>query len=82
MKETLKPQKVIMRGNTGRVSVVGIGIQNNKGIFDKIYNTLMNHHINVEMTSCSEINMTCYIDRNDVNQAQLLLHEVFFKEEK
>ena len=82
MKEILKPQKVIMRGNTGRVSVVGIGIQSNKGIFDKIYNTLMNHHINVEMTSCSEINMTCYIDRNDVNQAQLLLHEVFFKEEK
>lgn len=81
MKEILKPEKVIMRGNTGRVSVVGLGIQNHEGIFDKIYNTLMDHHINVEMTSCSEINMTCYIDRNDVNKAQLLLHEVFFKEE-
>ena len=35
------------------------------------------HDINVEMTSCSEINISCYIDRDDVKRAQVLLHEAF-----
>ena len=40
-------------------------------------NTLSNNGINVEMTSCSEINISCYIDRDDVRQAQILLHKAF-----
>jgi len=46
-------------------------------MFQKVYNTLMSHDINVEMTSCSEINISCYIDRDDVKKAQVLLHEAF-----
>ena len=44
---------------------------------EKVYNTLMSNNINVEMTSCSEINISCYIDRDDVKKAQVLLHEAF-----
>lgn len=46
-------------------------------MFQKAYNTLSNNGINVEMTSCSEINISCYIDRDDVRQAQILLHKAF-----
>lgn len=77
LKETLKPQKTIVRGNIGKVAVIGVGIKNNKGMFQKVYNTLMNNDINIEMTSCSEINISCYIDRDDVKKAQVLLHEAF-----
>lgn len=77
LKEILKPQKTIVRGNIGKVAVIGVGIKNNKGMFQKVYNTLMNNDINVEMTSCSEINISCYIDRDDVKKAQVLLHEAF-----
>ena len=77
LKEVLQPQKTIVRGNIGKVAVIGVGIKNNKGMFQKVYNTLMSHDINVEMTSCSEINISCYIDRDDVNKAQVLLHEAF-----
>lgn len=77
LKETLKPQKTIVRGNIGKVAVIGVGIKNNKGMFQKVYNTLMSNDINVEMTSCSEINISCYIDRDDVKKAQVLLHEAF-----
>ncbi len=75
--DILKPQKTIVRGNVGKVTIVGIGIKANKGIFQRVYNTLMSHHIDVEMTSCSEINISCYIDRDDVKKAQVLLHEEF-----
>ncbi|MCD7893672.1 MAG: aspartate kinase [Erysipelotrichaceae bacterium] len=77
LKPILKPQKTIVRGNIGKVAVVGVGIKNNKGMYQKVYNTLMSHGINVEMTSCSEINISCYIDRDDVQEAQVLLHEAF-----
>lgn len=77
IKDILKPQKTIVRGNIGKVAVIGVGIKNNKGMFHKVYSTLLNNDINVEMTSCSEINISCYIDRDDVKKAQVLLHEAF-----
>jgi aspartate kinase len=77
MKPLLNPYRTIVRGNIGKVSVIGVGIKNNLGMFQKAYNTLMNHNINVEMTSCSEINISCYIDRDAVKQAQTLLHDAF-----
>lgn len=76
-KRELNPQRTIVRGNIGKVAVIGVGIKNNKGMFQKVYNTLISNNINVEMTSCSEINISCYIDRDDVNRAQVLLHEAF-----
>lgn len=77
IKKILNPSKTIVRGNIGKVAVIGIGIKDNKGIYNKVYSTLINNDINVEMTSCSEINISCYIDRDDVKKAQVLLHEAF-----
>ena len=77
LKPQLSAERTIVRGNIGKVSVIGVGIKNNRGMFQKAYNTLMENEINVEMTSCSEINISCYIDRDDVKRAQVLLHEAF-----
>lgn len=77
LKKELDAKKIIVRGNIGKVSVIGIGIKNNHGIFNKVYETLSKNDINIEMTSCSEINISVFIDREDVNKAQALLHEVF-----
>lgn len=80
LKPMLAPEKMIVRGHIGKVSAIGVGIKNNHGMFQKAYNTLVHNGISVEMTSCSEINISCYIDRDDVNRAQVLLHEAFLKE--
>ena len=77
LKSQLNAERTIVRGNIGKVSVIGVGIKNNRGMFQKAYNTLMENEINVEMTSCSEINISCYIDRDEVKKAQVLLHEAF-----
>lgn len=81
LKPQLNANRIIVRGNIGKVSVIGVGIKNNHGMFHKAYNTLSNSGINVEMTSCSEINISCYIDRDDVKKAQILLHEAFLGKE-
>lgn len=81
LKQPLKAQRTIVRGNIGKVSVIGAGIKTNKGMFHKVYQTLIENDINVEMTSCSEINISCFIDRDDVKRAQTILHQIFFNEE-
>ena len=77
LKQPLKAKRTIVRGNIGKVSIIGIGIKNNQGMFDKVYSTLIKNDISVEMTSCSEINISCFIDRDDVKKAQAVLHEAF-----
>lgn len=79
LKSSLKAKHSIVRGNIGKVSIIGTGIKNNPGIYNKVYNTLISNDISVEMTSCSEINISCYIDRDDVKKAQVILHETFLK---
>jgi aspartate kinase (EC 2.7.2.4) len=81
IKHLLNPYRTIVRGNIGKVSVIGVGIKNNIGMFQKAYNTLMCNDINVEMTSCSEINISCYIDRDKVKKGQTLLHDAFIANE-
>lgn len=81
LKQPLKAQRTIVRGNIGKVSVIGIGIKNNQGMFHRVYDTLLKNNIPVEMTSCSEINISCFIDRDDVNRAQVVLHEEFLGNE-
>lgn len=81
IKPLLNPYRTIVRGNIGKVSVIGVGIKNNLGMFQKAYNTLMCNDINVEMTSCSEINISCYIDRDKVKKGQTLLHDAFIANE-
>ena len=36
LKETLQAKKTIVRGNIGKVAVIGVGIKNNKGMFQKV----------------------------------------------
>lgn len=79
LKPLLNAQRTIVRGNIGKVSVIGIGIKNNQGMFHKVYSTLQDNDISVEMTSCSEINISCFIDRDDVKKAQAVLHGVFLE---
>lgn len=79
MKSTLSPYRTIIRSNIGKVSVVGAGIKNNQGLFQSVYNTLVEEDISVEMTSSSEITISCYINRNKVNQAKAILHKLFFE---
>ena len=79
LKKELDAKRIIVRGNIGKVSIIGVGIKSHHGIFNQIFDTLESNDIHVEMTSCSEINISCYIDRDDVNKAQALIHELFIK---
>ena len=61
----------------GKVSVVGTGIQSAPGYAARMFRTLSEAGVNIEMISTGEIRITCIISRNDVDKAVGALHKAF-----
>ena len=63
--------------NLGKVSIVGVGIQTAQGYAARMFRSLSNAGINIELISTSEIRLTCIIDAAQVEQAVRVLHDAF-----
>jgi len=64
-------------GGLGKVSIVGVGIQTAQGYAARMFRTLSEAGINIELISTSEIRLTCIIDAERVPDAVRLLHDAF-----
>lgn len=60
-----------------KVSIVGNGIQNAPGYAARMFDTLFQAGINIEMITTSEIRITCVIAADQVQKAVRSLHEAF-----
>ncbi len=60
-----------------KVSIVGAGIQNAPGYAARMFGTLADAGINIEMISTSEIRITCIIAETDLEAAAQALHRAF-----
>jgi aspartate kinase len=60
-----------------KVSIVGAGMQNAPGYAARMFRTLANHNINIEMITTSEIRITCIIAEDRVVEAVRALHRAF-----
>ncbi|MCI0656038.1 MAG: ACT domain-containing protein, partial [Acidobacteria bacterium] len=63
--------------NLGKVSIVGVGIQTAHGYAAKMFRTLTDANINIQLISTSEIRLTCIIDADRVPDAVRALHSAF-----
>jgi aspartate kinase len=63
--------------NLGKVSIVGVGIQTAPGYAARMFRTLFDAGINIELISTSEIRLTCIIDAARVPDAVRALHKAF-----
>jgi aspartate kinase len=61
----------------GKVSIVGTGIQSAPGFASRMFRTLFEAGINIEMISTSEIRITCLIGEDKVADAVRALHKAF-----
>jgi aspartate kinase len=61
----------------GKVSIVGAGMRSHPGVAAKVFATLGEHAINIEMISTSPIKISCVIDSAKVPAAVKALHEAF-----
>ena len=61
----------------GKVSVVGAGMRSHPGVAAKVFSTLGDCGINIEMISTSPIKISCVIRGDRVTEAVRALHQVF-----
>ncbi len=67
--------------SVAKVSIVGAGIHNAPGYAARMFGTLANEGINIEMISTSEIRITTIIAEDRVEQAVRALHAAFSLEQ-
>jgi aspartate kinase len=60
-----------------KVSIVGTGMQNTPGFAAKMFATLSDNGVNIELISTSEIRITCIVDEAKVKDAVRALHQAF-----
>jgi len=61
----------------GKVSIVGTGMQNTPGYAARMFRTLYDAGINIELITTSEIRITCIINETRVADAIRALHKAF-----
>jgi aspartate kinase len=59
------------------VSIVGVGMRTHAGIASKMFRTLAEEGINIQMISTSEIKIAVVIDEKYMELAVRALHKVF-----
>jgi aspartate kinase len=68
---------VVADERMGKVSIVGTGIQTAPGYAARMFRTLTEAGINIEIISTSEIRITCIIPEDRVTDAVRALHKAF-----
>ncbi len=60
-----------------KVSVVGVGMKAHAGVAGKMFKTLAENGINIQMIATSEIKISCMIDQKESEKALRCLHQAF-----
>ena len=71
---------VLADTHLAKVSIVGAGMQSGPGYAGRMFRTLFEAGINIELITTSEIRITCLIDEKQVPKAVRALHRAFVAE--
>ncbi len=61
----------------GKISIIGAGMQNAPGYAARMFRTLADNKINIEMITTSEIRITCIVQEAHVKEAVQVIHKAF-----
>lgn len=76
-KERLTIQQITHNKEVAKLSVVGAGMMSNPGVAAKMFETLYNSRININMISTSEIRITVLVAEKDIDKAMNAVHDGF-----
>ena len=69
--------EIVYADDIAKISIVGAGMITSPGVAAKMFTTLAENNINIEMISTSEIKVSCIIKSSSVNTAMEVLHKAF-----
>jgi aspartate kinase len=74
---TIGARECVSDSRLGKVSIIGTGMQNAPGYAARMFRTLSEQGINIQLISTSEIRITCIIEESRVKDAVRALHQAF-----
>jgi len=79
--KSIGARQCVSDSKLGKVSIVGTGMQNAPGYAARMFGTLSEQGINIQLITTSEIRITCILDESEVKDAVRALHRAFELEE-
>lgn len=76
-KERLTIKNVTCNPHVAKLSIVGAGMMSNPGVAAKMFESLYNSRVNINMISTSEIRITVLVDEKDIDKAMNAVHDGF-----
>jgi aspartate kinase len=75
--KTVEAKRCVADSKLAKVSIVGTGMLNTPGYAAKMFRTLYEQGINIQLITTSEIRITCIISEDSVEDAVQALHRAF-----
>jgi len=75
--KSIRARECASDAKLGKISIIGTGMQNIPGYAARMFDTLSQHNINIQLITTSEIRITCIIDEARVKDAVRALHQAF-----
>ena len=78
----IKFKKLILKKDVSKISAIGVGMITTPGVTFRMFQTLANKKINIQVISTSEIKISVLIDKKNMKKALIALHKEFKLDEK
>lgn len=73
----LRAGRISLDDKIAKVSIVGVGMRSHPGVAAKMFRSLAENRINIDMISTSEIKVACTVKNTDGEKAVRILHKAF-----
>jgi len=77
LNKNIKFRKLLLKKDVSKISVIGVGMIATPGVTFRMFQTLANKRINIQVISTSEIKISVLIDKKDTKKALKALHKEF-----
>ena len=77
LNKSIKFRKLILKKDVSKISVIGVGMITTPGVTFRMFQTLANKRINIQVISTSEIKISVLIDKKNTKKALIALHKEF-----
>ena len=75
--KNIKFRDLLFNSGVSKISIIGVGMITTPGVTFKMFQTLANNKINIQVISTSEIKISVLIDKKNIKKALAALHKEF-----
>ena len=82
LNKNIRFRKLLLKKDVSKISIIGVGMITTPGVTFRMFQTLANKRINIQVISTSEIKISVLIDKKNTKKALIALHKEFKLDDK